>query len=85
MSIPDSSITGIKPIVSSIPSEDVKREKQERERLCDKVLSSTIQSRWKRCCIFGGQPTKIATYRIQGAVRIERCCDRCAEREFSRL
>jgi hypothetical protein len=80
MSIPDSSITGIKPIVSSIPSEDVKREKQERERLCDKVLSSTIQSRWKRCCIFGGQPTKIATYRIQGAVRIERCCDRCAER-----
>lgn len=39
---------------------------------------------WKRCCVCGAAPTKMASYPIQGAVRIERYCDRCAEREFAR-
>jgi hypothetical protein len=69
-SIPDSSIVGIKPIFSDLPIEPQVR-KNKSEGL-------------KRCCICGAAPTKMAKYPIQGAVRIERYCDRCAQREFAR-
>lgn len=38
-----------------------------------------------RCCVSDSDPTKLGSYPIQGAVRIERYCDRCAEREFARI
>jgi hypothetical protein len=76
-SILDSSIVGIKPVLSSITTEQLEEENRIRAK-------NVWKERWRRCCICGLQPTKIATYSVQGAVRIERYCDRCAEREFSR-
>lgn len=40
---------------------------------------------WRRCCVCGAAPTKMAKYPIQGATVVQRYCDRCAEREFSRI
>lgn len=36
------------------------------------------------CTLCGGIPTKIAKYDYNGATRIERHCDQCAEKRFSR-
>jgi hypothetical protein len=69
MSIPDSSIAGLKPIFLHLEPQ---------------VRNNKSQP-WKRCSICGAAPTKMAKYPIQGAVRIERYCDRCAQREFARL
>jgi hypothetical protein len=37
------------------------------------------------CTLCGGIPTKIASYDYNGAVRIERYCDECAEKQFSHI
>jgi hypothetical protein len=73
MSIPDSSIEGIKPIFKPIPVET------------RKMKFGTQVQVWKRCCICGAIPTKMATYPIQGAVVIERYCESCVEKEFSKV
>lgn len=67
MSIPDSSIEGIKPTIKPIPKDMLAKK--------DGVI--------KRCCICGNIPSKLASYSIQGAVVIQRYCDSCAEKEFS--
>ena len=36
------------------------------------------------CIMCGDIPTKIATYDYNGATRIERYCDSCAEKQFLR-
>jgi hypothetical protein len=35
------------------------------------------------CILCGGIPTKIASYDYNGATRIERYCETCAEKQFS--
>ena len=47
----------------------------------DKLLKKTVGS-W--CVICGGIPTQIASYDCSGATRIERYCDSCVEKQFSR-
>jgi hypothetical protein len=47
----------------------------------DKLLKKTVGS-W--CVICGGIPTQIASYDCSGATRIERYCDACVEKTFSR-
>jgi hypothetical protein len=37
-----------------------------------------------RCCVCGAIPTQIASYDCSGATRIERYCDSCVEKTFSR-
>jgi hypothetical protein len=59
MSIPYSNTIGIKPKITDMPTE------MRHGRFGMIMLS-------RRCCICGNIPTKIATYPIQNAVRIER-------------
>lgn len=47
-----------------------------RDRLLTKISG--------RCVICGGIPTQIASYDCAGATRIERYCDSCVEKQFSR-
>lgn len=37
-----------------------------------------------RCCVCGAIPTQIASYDCAGATRIERYCDACVKKQFSR-
>jgi hypothetical protein len=37
-----------------------------------------------KCCVCGDIPTRIASYDCSGATRIERYCDSCVEKQFSR-
>lgn len=71
-SIPDCSIEGIKPRIEAI----------------DPIqMQLKPKPRWgelKTCCICDNAATKVATYHVQGAIRIERYCDKCAEKQFSR-
>jgi hypothetical protein len=48
----------------------------ERDRLLTKISG--------RCVICGGIPTQIASYDCAGATRIERYCDSCVVKTFSR-
>jgi hypothetical protein len=82
MSIPDSSIIGIKPTIEQI-SPEVKEvyKKTKAKGLAWAYAGDKI----KRCCICDDIATKIVRYPIQGATRIERYCDRCASNQFSRV
>jgi hypothetical protein len=78
-SIPDSSIVGLVPNIEAIPTELVEQQRKARTK-----AASTSNSAWKRCCVCGEVPTKIVKYPIQGATVVQRYCDGCAEKQFSR-
>jgi hypothetical protein len=82
---PESKFIGITPIHVS---------KEDLESLRE-FLKSTKPSDWVKdnrmkklvgswCTICGDIPTKIASYDYNGATRIERYCDSCVEKRFSR-
>jgi hypothetical protein len=69
-SIPDCSIEGIQPTVKQIEPYEKGNDKWGKP---------------KQCCICDKIATKTATYSIQGAQVVERYCDSCVEKQFSRI
>jgi hypothetical protein len=45
----------------------------------------TKDGRPRTCCICNTVPTQTATYSIQGAQVVERYCDSCIQKQFSRV
>jgi hypothetical protein len=78
-SVPDSSIVGLTPTIEDIPPESIEQQRKVRTK-----AASTSNAAWKRCCVCGEVPTKIVKYPIQGATVVQRYCDACANKQFSR-
>jgi hypothetical protein len=76
---------GITPI--SVTKEDLERLREfiKSPKASDWVKDNRMKKlvgSW--CVLCGGIPTKVASYDYSGATRIERYCDSCAEKQFSR-
>ena len=75
---------GVKPIDAS------KEDMESLRKVMDSKSSDWVkQAKLKKvlgswCFMCGGIPTKIASYDYNGATRIERYCDSCVEKQFSR-
>lgn len=78
MSFPDCSIARVKPIIEPIEYDLVQEELKKRSKI-------TWSPTWGKCCICGNVPIKKVSYPIQGAVMVQRYCDSCLEKQFSRI